>query len=115
MEDKPMTWGEASQFTWGELEYFKWSELALGKLELLKKKYNDNEPLPPQVYEKLKGLCDSKNKLPPDITRIISKDKITIGDLEYILNMAKQLVTCTPAIIELVSAVNDTLLKIAGG
>lgn len=113
MKDSPMTWADASNFTWEELQYFKWCDLALEKLELLKKVYSENEPLPPQVYEKLKCCCDRKNKLPTEITEIIGEGFLSIGKLIYICNRLKTIVEVTPAVINLISAVKETLLMLS--
>ena len=92
MKDSPMTWADTSNFTWEELQYFKWCDLALEKLELLKKVYSENEPLPPQVYERLKCYCD--------------------GKITYICNRLKTIAEVTPAVINLASTIQDALPRI---
>lgn len=113
MKDAPMTWEEASNFTWDELQYFKWCDLALSKLELLKTIYAENEPLPPQTYEKLKCYCDGTNKLPPEITRIIDEGFLSVGKLTYICNHLKTVIEVTPAVKDFASVIQDVLLKLS--
>lgn len=113
MKDSPMTWADTSNFTWEELQYFKWCDLALEKLELLKKVYSENEPLPPQVYERLKCYCDGENKLPPEITKIIGEGFLSVGKITYICNRLKTVVTVTPGVSGFASAIVEMLSKLA--
>lgn len=112
MKDSLMTWADTSNFTWEELQYFKWCDLALEKLELLKKVYSENEPLPPQVYERLKCYCDGENKLPPEITKIIGEGFLSVGKITYICNRLKTIAEVTPAVINLASTIQDALPRI---
>ena len=92
MKDSPMTWADTSNFT--------------------KKVYSENEPLPPQVYERLKCYCDGENKLPPEITKIIGEGFLSIGKITYICNRLKTIAEVTPAVINLASTIQDALPKI---
>ena len=113
MKDSPMTWADTSNFTWEELQYFKWCDLALEKLELLKKVYSENEPLPPQVYERLKCYCDGENKLPPEITKIIGEGFLSVGKITYICNRLKTIAEVTPAVVSLASTIKDVLPELS--